>query len=148
MPVCTFFGHRECRELQEERLRQAIEDLIKQDVTEFTVGHQGTFDGMVYRCLRSLQAVYPQIQYRVVLAYLPDGKNPALEGADTFYPEGLETVPPRFAIQRRNRYLVETADVCLCYIDHTWGGAYGFVCMARQRGLRVINLGTVELSET
>ena len=147
MSVCTFFGHRECNGLREERLLSVIEGLIMQGVTEFTVGNQGQFDAMVCRCLRALQKTYPYIRYRVVLAYLPVGKTVADEHAETVYPEGMETVPPRFAIQRRNRYLVETADVCLCYIDHTWGGAYGFVCMARQRGLKVINLGTVELSE-
>ncbi len=147
MPVCTFFGHRDCHGLQEDRLRQAIEALIGQGVTEFTVGHQGQFDGMVRRCLHSLREKHPHIQYRVVLAYLPVEQNAFGDNVDTVYPEGLETVPPRFAIQRRNDYLVETADICLCYINHTWGGAYRSVCKAKRRGLRVINLGTAELAE-
>lgn len=145
MLVCTFFGHRDCNDLQEERLRQAIEALIHQGVTTFTVGNQGQFDGMVRRCLHTLQETYPHIQYRVVLAYLPTEQAPLEDAADTVYPEGLETVPLRFAIQRRNDYLVETADICLCYVRHTWGGAYRSVCRAKRHGLQIINLGTAEL---
>jgi len=142
MAVCTFFGHRECYRLDIAVLREAIEKLIRQGVDEFLVGHQGQFDRMVYSCLRSLKKQFPHIRYHVVLAQLPTHKE---DLPDSCYPEGMESVPPKYAIDRRNRYLVEAADICLCYIDHSWGGAYKFACMAKRRGLTVINLGRLSL---
>lgn len=58
---------------------------------------------------------------------------------------GLDKAVLRNAIERRNRYLIDSADICLCYINHTFGGAYKFARMAKSRGLHVINLGSVDL---
>lgn len=143
MKVCTFFGHSECYGLDAAVLRSAIEDFIKQGVTDFLVGHQGQFDGMVHSCLKSLQAQYPNIRYSVVLAYLPAEKRAWEDMSDTVYPE-IEG-HPKFAIERRNRYLIDSADMCLCYVNYSFGGAYKFARMAKRRGLTVFNLGSADL---
>jgi len=143
--VCTFFGHRECSNLDAAVLQSAIEDWIKQGVTDFLVGHQGQFDTMVRRCLKSLQTQYPNTRYSIVLAYLPTAKNVFEDYSDTMYPEGIESVPPKFAVDWRNRYLIDRADLCLCYINHNWGGAYKFACAAKNRGIPIVNLGTAVL---
>lgn len=145
MSVCTFFGHSECYDLGVAVLQSTIEDLIKQGVTEFLVGHQGQFDAMVRSCLKSLQVQYPGIRYSVVLAYLPTKNREFKDFSDTMYPEGLETVHPKYAVSWRNRYMIEVADICLCYVSHTYGGAYKFAHMAKTRGLTVINLGNAIL---
>lgn len=141
MSVCTFFGHSECHGLDIAVLRAAIEDLIKQGADSFLVGNQGQFDGMVLSCLRSLGRQYGHIRYSVVLAYMPAGEKNGADMENTLYPE-IEG-HPRFAIERRNRYLIDNADMVLCYVDHTWGGAYKFAKMARSRGLTVVNIGKI-----
>ena len=144
--VCTFFGHSECYGLDAAVLRCAIEEVIKQGITEFVVGSHGQFDAMVFSCLQSLSKDHPDISYSVALAYLPTHKEDYdIYHGHSFYPEGMEIGPAKFAIERRNRYLIDTADVCICYVNHTFGGAYKFARMAKRRGLRVINLGSVEL---
>lgn len=148
MPICTFFGHRECYDLDAAVLRSTIEDLIKQGVSEFLVGHQGQFDAMVRSCLKALQIQYPEIRYSVVLAYLPTKKQEFADFSDTIYPEGLETVPPRYAVSWRNRYLINMADICICYVNRTYGGAYQFYRKAKSRGLTLINLGNAMLEKT
>lgn len=146
MMVCTFFGHSDCYGLDPKTLREGIEKLILSGVDTFYVGHQGHFDAMVISTLSQLTELYPNISYSVVLAYLPTQK----DGHDEYhgrslYPEGLETVHPRFAIERRNKWMIERADHCLCYINHTHGGAYKFARMAKRKGLAVFNLGCTEL---
>ena len=149
MSVCTFFGHSECYGLDAVTLWSTIEDLIKQGVTEFLVGNQGQFDAMVRNCLKSLQQQYPDIRYTVVLAY--DALSRAIHHLwdmgiwDTMYPEGIECVHPKFAIDWRNRFLISSADVCLCFINRTFGGAYKFAHMAKPRGLTVVKLGNAIL---
>ena len=146
MKVCTFFGHSECYGIDAAALRSAIEEVIKQGITEFVVGNHGQFDAMVFSCLQDLGKAYPEISYSVALAYLPTRKEDYdIYHGHSFYPEGLEIGPAKLAIDRRNRYLTDSADICLCYINHTFGGAYKFARMAKRRGLRVINLGSVEL---
>lgn len=145
MSVCTFFGHRECCGLDPVILRRGIEELISLGVDTFYVGNQGQFDSMVHSCLKTLQGQYPHIRYGVVLAYLPTQKEAHGDLSDAMYPE-IEGYP-KFAIERRNRWMIDASSYCLCYIDHTWGGAYKFVCMAKRRGLTVINLGKATLQD-
>ena len=56
------------------------------------------------------------------------------------YPEGLESVPRRFAISWRNKWMVGESDTVICYIAHSWGGAAQFVELAERKKKTVINL--------
>ena len=100
----TFFGHRYVQKEIEPMLRSTLIDLIENRGAElFYVGNQGGFDAMVTRVLRELIGRYP-IRAYTVLAYLPVGENGASdELLPTILPEGIETVPRRFAISFRNR---------------------------------------------
>ncbi len=141
MRVCTFFGHRECPEAVKEALFFAVEKLIQQGVDIFYVGNQGQFDAYVRGVLRHLrQERYPHIRYSVVLAYLPVKREPYEDHSDTLFPEGLEQVPRRFAVDHRNRWMLRQADCVVCYTPYTWGGAYKFVQQARKWGKAVIPL--------
>ena len=72
MAACTFFGHHDCPSSIKEKLYETIIDLIENhDVSMFYVGNHGSFDAIVRSVLRDLQSKCPQIQYAVVLAYLP-----------------------------------------------------------------------------
>ncbi|MBQ7377605.1 MAG: hypothetical protein IJW71_04720 [Clostridia bacterium] len=49
MKTCVFFGHRKADFRIRPDVYAAIEDLIvKEDVFQFYVGHQGAFDAIVY----------------------------------------------------------------------------------------------------
>lgn len=121
MEICTFFGHRECFGLDAQVLRGAIEDLIRKGADTFYVGNQGQYDSMVYSCLKQLRKEHSYIHVCVVLTYLPTEKGEYDDIADTMYPE-IEGYP-KFAIERCNRRLIDHADYCICYINHTWGDA-------------------------
>ena len=84
-------------------MQATLIDLIENvGVRCFYVGNNGGFDRMVIGNLRMLQKEYPHIRYTVVLAYMPSEKEDQND-FNTIYPEGLEQVPPRYAIDRRNR---------------------------------------------
>ena len=63
---------------------------------------------------------------------------------DSFYPEGLETVPRRFAIVQANRRMVACSDYLIAYVQYI-GKARDFLEYARRRELRqelhIVNLG-------
>ena len=144
--VCTFFGHRNCYDLNTDILIDTIKSLIEKGVDTFYVGNQGFFDTSVFSCLIKLQETFPFITVSVVLAYLPSEKSACdLHIGYSIYPEELEGVIPRFAIERRNKWMIEQAKYCVCFINHTWGGAYKFAKRAKNKGLTVINLGKSSL---
>lgn len=141
MAACTFFGHRECPDSVESRLRDVLEMLIAEHgVDMFYVGHQGQFDALVRRTLRALCQTYPRIHYAVVLAYLPGPWGDPQDYADTLFSEGIETVPRRYAISWQNRWMLRRADYVVTYVTHSWGGAAQFAELARRQRKQVINL--------
>ena len=143
MASCTFFGHRDCPSTIKHELRSVLVDLIENNnVDLFFVGNEGGFDRVVKAVLQELIVLYPQIRYAVVLAYMPPKKNELYEQdySDTMLPEGIETVPKRFAISWRNKWMLKRADFVVSYITHSWGGAAQFAEMAKRQKKTVINL--------
>ena len=144
--ICSFLGHSDSHKLNKKILQSAIEELIGNGVSEFYVGNHGGFDHMVIDCLFELKKIYRHISFSVVLAYLPTEKTDfSFYHEFTIYPEGIEAVHPKFAIERRNQWMIDQSKYCVCYINHTYGGAYKFVRRAKKQGLLLINLGEAEI---
>ena len=141
MASCTFFGHRECPDSIKTQLRAVLINLItNHDVDMFYVGNQGRFDTIVRGVLRELQKEYPQINYVVVLAYMPGKQTEYDDYTDTMLPEGIESVHPRYAISWRNNWMLKHSDYVVTYITHSWGGAAQFAEKAAKQGKVVINM--------
>ena len=139
--TCCFFGHREVIHNIRPSLTEIIEKLIVDEgVTDFYVGYQGQFDSMVYSVLKELKMEYPQIIYTIVLAYMPDEHIREVYGDDTLFPDGMETVPKRFAISKRNDWMIKHSDIAVCYVWKITGGAAKFREKAEKNGLRIIDV--------
>ena len=140
--TCTFFGHRYVQKEIEPILRSTLIDLIeKHECRLFYVGTQGGFDAMVTRVLLELSDRYP-IRAYTVLAYLPVGESGASEGIlPTILPEGIETVPRRFAISFRNRWMIAQSDFVVTHVtNYIASGAAQFKALAEKQGKMVTNL--------
>lgn len=136
----TFFGHKDTPKKIEPTLRRTLVDLIKNHgANVFYVGNNGNFDTMVRRQLEALSQTYP-ITYSVVLAYLPTKKNEYDDFTNTILPEGIETVPKRFAISWRNKWMIQQSDIVVTYVTHNFGGAAQFKETAQRQGKTVIEL--------
>ena len=143
MPACTFFGHRDCPDSIQPKLREVLIDLIENHgVDLFYVGRQGAFDRLVRVVLKELASAYPHIRYAVVLERMPskmDMVNVA-DYADTLLPEGIESVHPRFAISWRNKWMIRQSDYVVTYITHSTGGAAQFAKIAERQGKIIVPL--------
>lgn len=143
MKACTFFGHRLILSSLEPILRSVMINLIENnDVKMFYVGNHGEFDAMVRRVLRELSNKY-QINYYVVLAYMPEKKHEfdSTDYSKTILPEGIENVPKRFAINYRNKWMIKQSDFVVTYVVHDSGsGAAKFKELAKKSGKTVIEL--------
>ncbi len=137
---CTFFGHRDAPPGIKSSLRQVILDLIeRQGVKQFYVGNHGSFDAMARTLLDELEQTHG-IRYEVVLAYMPKRENPLYDPDHTVLPEGIETVPPRFAIEYRNRWMIDQSDIVVTYVHRSFGGAAKFKKLAEKRNKVVIQI--------
>mgnify|MGYP001025768531 FL=1 len=144
MPCCVFFGHKDADSSISSRVKEAIIKLIReQGVNEFFVGNNGKFDYIVYSALKEIKSEYPNITYSVALAYLP-GIKPEYENyyadEETLLPDGIEVGPARFAIDRRNKWMVEQADYVITHVTHSWGGAAKFKELAEKGENRSLTL--------
>ena len=138
--ACSF-GHRDVTHDIRSKLQFIIEQLItEKQIYNFYVGHQGQFDSMVRSVLKELKVKYPHIRYTVVLAYMPDEHIKEVYGEDTLYPDGLETVPKRFAISKRNDWLIAHSCIAVCYVHKITGGAAKFREKAEKKGLKVVDV--------
>ena len=141
MAACTFFGHRDCPESIKPKLSAVLVDLItNHGVDMFYVGNQGRYDAIVHSVLRELKKEYPQINYAVVLAYMPKKKAEYDDCSDTMLPEGIESVHPRYVIYWRNSWMIQQSDYVVTYITHFWGGAAQCLEKAKRLNKQVINL--------
>ena len=141
----TFFGHKNTTVEIKPLIRKIIIDLIeKNNATCFYVGNHGNFDSMVTQVLKELSTIYPDITYFTVLAYLPTKQQIYYQSDDnTFFPEGFENVPRRFAICKRNEWMVKNSDAVVTYVDHDFGGAYKYKMLAEKKEKIIIELTNV-----
>lgn len=138
--VCTFIGHRDTPREVKSILKALLIKLINQGVCEFYVGTHGSFDNLALTCLEELQKEFTDIKYIKVLAYLPQSDDGYTDYSNTVYPEGLENVPPKFAIKFRDEYMIKKADFLICYVKQNITNAGQFMKFAERRGKKIINI--------
>ena len=135
----TFCGHKDIhdRDAVERWLYDVCRYLIQQGAEEFYLGGYGGFDHLSAAVLRELKKTHLQIRLILVLPYL--NSSMPTEGYDeTVYPP-LESVPKRFAISRRNEWMVQECDTIVAYVTHRWGGAAKTLEYARRKKKRIIS---------
>lgn len=137
----TFCGHKEVSNSEnvEQWLRQVCADLIVQGADEFFLGGYGRFDFMCAAVLRDLKKVHPHIRLVLVLPYL--NSTMMTEGYDESVYPPLESVPKRYAISRRNEWMVCESDVIVAYVIRGFGGAAKTLEYAHRKKKQIIRYG-------
>jgi len=134
----TFCGHGDFYgdEAVKRWLQETVERLIIQGAGDFLLGGYGQFDACAASIVWEMKKKYPAIQSTLVLPYL-DRKVDATRYDGMTYPP-LEKVPKRYAISKRNEWMVDEADTVVAYVIRSWGGAANTLAYAQRRKKRVI----------
>lgn len=144
--TCVFFGHREVYNRDEiaEKLYDTLSYLIEnRGVKTFYVGNNGSFDRLVLETLRKLSKIC-KIEYTVVLAYLNlNDEYRDYDAKETTYPENLEKTPLRFAIDKRNKWMISKSDIVVTYVNTCIGGAAKYAEICEKKGMEIIKLGKI-----
>ena len=151
--IITFCGHSsyESNLGDEKRLLGLFEQVIRGEQVSFYLGGYGHFDCFARRCARKYQENHSNAELVFVTPYLGkwlDERKDMLEKEydKIVYPE-LECVLHKFAILKRNEWMVNQADYVVAYVRTHYGGAYKTLLYAHKHKRPYINLyqGNYEL---
>ena len=143
MKSCFFIGHREADERLLPTLTAAIDRMIAEEqVSLFYIGGYGGFDRIAATAVKRMKLQHPEITLMLVLPYHP-GERPieTPKGFDgTYYPEGLEKVPRRYAIVRANEIMAKQSEWLISYIRHGASNSRRILEYAQKQGTACINI--------
>lgn len=147
--ICAFFGNRDVylSAQNKKRLEDLIEKLIVEEVvTHFWVCREGLFDRTAKCTVLQFKRKYPYITIEEIGARRIDPEDdnffdPSTKKFYDYYiPEEVSLSLSRFAICRRNDYILKHADIFICHVFSTCGKSYEYMKKAEKKGKRVINL--------
>ncbi len=142
----ALFGHRESSDPKriQETLAPLIKKLVlKEDYVIFLLGRNGEFDEYAASVIKSVQHEYGtgNSELLLVLPYEMADMEYYEEYYDSLYiPECVEGVHPKSAITKRNRWMVEQADLVIVDVEKNQGGAYTAMKYAEKLHTRVIRV--------
>ena len=144
----TFCGHKNCFD-KSEKLNELLYDTLRGLLREspeavFYLGDYGQFDRICNGVLKELQKEYLCLRRVFVTPYLEPSYSHlryAAEDYDEILFPFTDSVMPKYAITRRNEWMVDRADVVIAYVEHEWGGAAKTLEYAVKKKKRIVNLG-------
>ena len=77
----------------------------------------------------------------LVLSYMPTASSFDRDSFDTLFPEDVARAHPRYAIDRRNHWVIQNSDIVITYVVGSCGGAARFKRIAISRKKAVIEIG-------
>ena len=143
MKSCFFIGHREADERLLPMLTAAIDRMITEEqVSLFYIGGYGGFDRIAATAVKRMKLQHPEITLMLVLPYHPAERPIETPyGFDgTYYPEGLEKVPRRYAIVRANEIMAKQSDWLISYVRHGASNSRRILEYAQKQGTACINI--------
>ena len=147
--VITFVGHRTLQSGEEiaERIKSTIKACVPNNENiSFFCGGYGEFDIISAKVCHALKEELTSCEVILVTPYITESQQKKLNDPqikrlyDAIVYPPLEGVPLRYAISRRNEWMVNEADLIISFVTHTFGGAYKTLEYARRRKKKIINL--------
>ena len=136
LPIC------DCYQVKKADIEQAIIQAIENGIEIFLNGGQGYFDKTCAAIVHRLKKNYPQLKNILVIPYR-DFKvfNDSLfdEIIYPFEAHFFSYYTYKSGIPKRNRWLVDHANVAICYVYRA-GGAMKTLEYAKNNGLKIISL--------
>ena len=135
---CFFIGHADASEELYPALLEAIElHITSYRIKEFFFGYHGGFDRLTLRALKDAKIRHPEIQRILVLSYHPAQHTLLLpkDIDESFYPFDAP-VPPRYAILKANRHMIDRCSHLIVYAAHP-GKTRDFAAYAQQKEKKI-----------
>ncbi len=141
--VCFLFGQQDAPRGLTRDIENAIHDhYLRYGVRTLILGSRGAFDHMAVDAAIAAKKQHKDLTLMLLIPYHP-AIRPVLAPLDfdgTFYPPGMETVPPQYAIAHANRYMARTCDTAICAVGSGAIHTRPLLATVRRREIPVANL--------
>ena len=134
-----------------EKVKEIVKKQIRNQITDEEnivcyLGGYGDFDKLCACACRELKKELPQIEVVLVVPYMNLSEQAKMKEQlrcglyDTLLYPPIEHIPPKFAISKRNEWMMTNADLIIVYINHSYGGAYKSFQIAKRQKKNIINI--------
>ncbi len=147
--IISFTGHSYVR--LSERIKEIVKGQIRNNIrgADFATcyfGGYGGFDEICACACRELKREGEKIELIYVTPYINLSEQKKIKEMQqmrlydaSIYPP-IENVPLRFAILKRNEWMMTNADMIIAYVENCTGGAYKSLQIAKQKKKKIINI--------
>lgn len=152
---CCFFGQRKLPKDKLEaiikRLNREIDQLISQGVTDFISAGALGFDQVAASLIIAKKEMGQHIRLIFVLPCKDQNEHWHEKKKKLYHnllaeADEVILISEEFengCIKERNRFMINHSSVCLCALFHSIGSTNQSIKYARQRGLKLINVGNL-----
>ena len=147
----TFCGH---STIYDEGVRDALYKAISDvlftlssiDKVTFFCGGYGAFDDLCSTVIDEIRrnGVAPEIEKVFVTPYISESYKDHIDFMRSRYDDvvfpPIESVPKKFAISRRNEWMIDQSDVVIAYVIHSFGGAATTLRYAYRKKKTIVRL--------
>lgn len=145
----SFIGHSNLHngsDLFESIKNTILQNLNANDDVVFLCGGYGDFDDLCAQVCRSIKESGQNYEIVFVTPYMSVAQQEKINEwikwglyDSVIYPP-LERVPLKFAITKRNEWMINQSDFIIAYVEHSFGGAYQSLKYAKRKGKQIVNL--------
>ena len=145
----AFTGHSKIfsGNLVKEMVKEQIKNnIIGMNSVTCYIGGYGDFDEICALACKELKLECDGIEVVYVTPYINQQERLKIKEmqnnglCDTSVYPPIENTPLRFAILKRNEWMMTNADLIIAYVNHNYGGAYKSLQTAKRRKKKVINI--------
>ena len=139
--VISFFGHANfsCNEQFFNNVVTELKEIIGDRQVEFFVGYYGNFERFGVSCAKEIKKYNLNAKITLVTPYLKNDLQIEDYIDEVVYPE-IESVPQKFAIIKRNEWVIDRSDLIIFYMQFTSKKTYDFYLYAKKKNKNIINL--------
>ncbi|MBE5765429.1 MAG: hypothetical protein E7339_07555 [Clostridiales bacterium] len=143
--IITFFGHSNFTEnlAVKEEIFNLLKERINGEMVTFYIGGYGNFDNFALKICKEYKSTN-NAKILFVTPYLGDWLNKRKEYFETEYDEilypDIENSPLKYAIIKRNEWMVKRSDLIIAWVNVRFGGAYNALLYAKRKNKEYINL--------
>ena len=149
----TFIGHSDA--ILSDKIKKDIRAflasiVISEESTEFLCGGMGNFDSFAASVCGELKTIYNGISVAYVTPYITIDQQKKTDELlksgvydEAIYPP-IEDTPLRFAISKRNEWMIENSDLVIAFVNRSYGGAYKSLGYAIRGGKKIINFAEAD----
>ena len=147
--IIAFSGHADIA--SKNKIKEMVKKEIKNHITPFEpitcyLGGYGDFDQICAHACKELKEEFPRIELIYVSPYMSLSEQEKIKWLQnngfcdaSIYPP-IENTPPKFAISKRNQWMMENANLIIAYVKRNYGGAYQSLQLAKRKKKRIINI--------